>query len=76
MTKKVKAKDRPSQRLYDLRAAATYLGRKSIRGVRELVWSGQIPVVVSGRKQYIDVQDMDRFIEANKRFLVDMPSVS
>ena len=55
----------PRQRLYDLKAAAGYLGR-SVWGVRELVWSGQIPVVKSGRKLYLDICDMERWIERNK----------
>jgi len=55
----------PAQRLFDLKAAAGYLGR-SVWGVRELVWSGQIPVVKSGRKLYLDICDMERWIERNK----------
>jgi len=70
MSRKITEKQRPRQRLYDLKEAAVYLGR-SVKGVRELIWSGQLPVVCSGKKQYIDVVDMDRFIEANKEYLLD-----
>jgi len=58
---------RPKQRLYDLKAAAEYLGR-TVWGVRELVWSGQLPALQSGRggKLYIDVFDMDIYIEKTK----------
>ena len=66
MTKKVKAKERPHQRLYDVKDAATYPGRKSIRGVRELIWSGELPGVRSGWKQYVDVLDIDDFIDKNE----------
>ena len=61
---------RPAQRLYDLKAAALYLGRP-VWGVRELIWSGELPVIKSGRggKQYIDVLDMDAFIDRNKAVL-------
>ena len=55
----------PAQRLFDLKAAAGYLGR-SVWGVRELVWRGEIPVVKSGRKLYVDLLDMERWIERNK----------
>ncbi|RJP67897.1 MAG: DNA-binding protein [Candidatus Abyssobacteria bacterium SURF_17] len=57
--------DHPKQRLYDLKDAATYLGR-TVWGVRELIWSGQLPVVRSGRKQFVDVRDMEAYIERNK----------
>jgi len=60
-------KQRPAQRLYDLKAAALYLGRP-VSGVRGLIWSGQLPVIRSGRggKQFVDVLDMDAYIEQNK----------
>ena len=64
--------EHPKQRLYDLKSAAQYLGR-SVWGVRELVWSGELPVVMrSGRggKQYIDVRDMDLWIDKNKARLL------
>ena len=55
----------PAKRLYDLKAAAEYLGR-SVWGVRELIWAGKMPVVRDGKKQYIDILDMDLYIERNK----------
>ena len=60
-------RQRPAQRLYDLKAAARYLGRP-VSGIRELIWSGQLPVVRSGKggKMFVDVFDMDHFVEANK----------
>jgi hypothetical protein len=64
-------KDRPAQRLYDLKDAAQYLGR-TVWGMRELVWAGELPVIKSGRggKQYVDVNDMDVWIERNKARLL------
>ncbi len=61
---------RISQRLYTVKDAAVYLGR-TVWGVRELIWSGELPVIKSGRggKQYIDVLDMDAFIDRNKAVL-------
>ena len=55
------------KRLYTLKEGAEYLGR-SEWGMRELIWAGVIPVVKprTGRKIFLDVQDLDRFVEANK----------
>ena len=55
------------KRLFTLKEAAEYLGR-SVWGVRELVWSKVIPVVKQDgcRKQYMDINDLDTFIEKNK----------
>jgi len=56
-----------SKRLYTLKEGAAYLGR-SEWGMRELIWAGVIPVVKpqAARKIFLDVQDLDRFVEANK----------
>ena len=52
-------------RLYDVEAAAIYLGRNG-RSVRGLVTSGKLPVVhLDGRIQF-DVRDLDRAIENSK----------
>lgn len=56
-----------SPRLLPLKAAADYLGL-TVWGMRERIWAGQIPVVQfpGGRKQYIDTQDLEAFIQNNK----------
>ena len=58
----------PSPRLLPLKAAAQYLGL-TVWAIRERIWAGQIPVVQfpGGRKQYLDIKDLDAFIEQNKR---------
>jgi hypothetical protein len=55
-------------RLLPLKDAAHWLGL-TIWAMRERIWAGQIPVVQfpGGRKQYIDVQDLEAFIQNNKR---------
>ena len=58
-----------AQRLYDLKAAASYLGRP-VWGVRELIWSGKLPVIQDGRKMYVDLYDMNRYIELEKTTLI------
>lgn len=57
----------PRKRLYTLKEGATYLGR-SEWGMRELIWAGVIPVVKpqAGRKIFLDVRDLDQFVEKNK----------
>jgi excisionase family DNA binding protein len=58
---------RPQKRLYTLKEASIYLGR-GLHGVRNLVWSGEVPVVKQngGRKFFIDLKDLDSFIERSK----------
>jgi len=55
------------KRLYTLKEGAAYLGR-SEWAMRELIWAGVIPVVKpqAARKIFLDVQDLDQFVEANK----------
>jgi hypothetical protein len=55
-------------RLLPLKDAANWLGL-TVWAMRERIWAGQIPVVQfpGGRKQYIDIQDLEAFIQSNKR---------
>lgn len=55
------------KRLYTLREAAAYLGRTEW-GVRDLIWSREIPVVkgASRRKIYIDINDLEAYVARNK----------
>ena len=53
------------RRLYTLKDAAPYLGR-TLWGIRELVWAGKLPIVRTGKRQFVDVKDMERFIDVNK----------
>ncbi|MBN1636313.1 MAG: helix-turn-helix domain-containing protein [Deltaproteobacteria bacterium] len=57
------------KRLFTVKEAAVYLGRGDY-GMRELVWSGEIPVIVGPRakKQYLDIVDLDNYINKNKSF--------
>jgi hypothetical protein len=60
--------DQISPRLLPLKEAARYLGL-SIWAMRERIWAGQIQVVrfPGGRKLYLDIKDLDRFIEKSKQ---------
>ena len=55
------------KRLYTLKEAAQYMGR-TVWGMRELVWSGEIPVVKGNhaRKIYLDISDLENYINQNK----------
>jgi hypothetical protein len=55
------------KRLFTLKEGAEYLGR-SEWGMRELIWSGKIPVIRAegGRKIFLDIRDLDEFIDRNK----------
>ena len=54
-------------RLLPLKKAAEYLGL-TVWSMRERIWAGHIPSVrfPGGRKVYLDVEDLERFIEQNK----------
>ena len=55
------------KRLYTIKEASEYLGR-SVYSLRCLIWKGSLPVVKEehSKKQYIDIHDMDNFVERNK----------
>lgn len=57
-------------RLLPLKQAAQYLGL-TVWAIRERIWAGQIPVVQfpGGRKQYIDMQDIETFIQKSKKVI-------
>jgi len=59
----------PQKRLYDLKEAAIYLGRP-VFSVRTLIWNGHLPFIKSGRRQYIDIYDLERYIEKNKQVMI------
>lgn len=53
------------KRLFTLEEAGHYLGR-TLWSMRELIWKGSIPVVRSGRRIFIDINDLDLYITKNK----------
>jgi len=55
------------KRLYTIKEGAGYLGR-SDWGMRELIWAGEIPIVRTegGRKIFLDIQDLDAYINRHK----------
>jgi len=54
------------KRLYSLKEAAVYLGR-SDWSVREMLWSGKLPFIREGKKIYLDIHDLDAWIDRTKQ---------
>ena len=52
-------------RLLTVKEASTFLGR-SVPSVRELVWSGSLPIVRVGRRIHFDLFDLEKWIEQHK----------
>jgi hypothetical protein len=53
------------KRLYTVEEAAEYLGR-TVYAVREIYYSGKVPVVKIDGRIFIDVQDLERLIQQSK----------
>jgi hypothetical protein len=53
------------KRLYSLREGAVYIGR-TVAAMREVIWAGKIAYVRFDRRIYLDIGDLERFIEQNK----------
>lgn len=56
------------QRLFDLDASAHYLGR-SVYSLRTLIWNGELAVVRNNKKMWLDIRDLDAWIERSKERL-------
>ena len=54
-----------TKRLYSIQEAAVYLGR-STWSVREMIWAGKIPYIKDGKRIFVDIRDLDDWIERNK----------
>ncbi len=57
------------KRFFDLKEAAIYLARP-VFSVRTLIWKGALPVIKDGRKLYLDIFDLDSYIERNKTTVI------
>ena len=63
-------KEEPGRRLVKLKPASQYSGF-SVWKLRQLIWTGALPVVQlePGGPYLVDVRDLDRYIEASKHTL-------
>lgn len=58
-------REQTPKRLFNAAEAAIYLGRTAC-ALRELIWAGKIPYVKFDRRIFLDVKDLDTFIEQHK----------
>lgn len=59
-----------NKRLYSIKDAADYLGR-SPWTVAEMVRTGKLPYIVDGKRKFLDILDINRWIDINKRQDID-----
>lgn len=59
------AKEPLRKRLLSVKEASIYLGR-SIPAIRELIWAGKLPIVRPDRRIFLDINDIDKWIEQHK----------
>lgn len=52
-------------RLISVAEAGVYLGRSTV-AVRELIWKGTLPFVKYDRRYFLDINDLEQFIEQHK----------
>ena len=74
----VEMTDKIEPRLVTLAQAADILNR-SLDSVRRMIYAGELPVVRAdrrGSKQWLDRQDLEEWIQKNKRFYTPPPSKS
>lgn len=55
----------PEKRLFSIPEAAAYLGRTAC-AMREMIWAGKLPHVRFDRRIFLDVKDLDSYIERHK----------
>ena len=53
------------KRLYSLPEAAHYLGR-TLWSMRELTWKGSIPIVREGKRIFVDIVDLEAYVNKHK----------
>lgn len=58
------------KRLLSIKEAACYLGRSEWT-IAEMVRSGRLPYIPDGKRRFLDIQDLDKWIETNKRRDID-----
>lgn len=54
-----------TKRLLTIKEAGEFLGR-SIWSIRELIWSGSLPIVRVGKRIHLDIYDLEKWIEQHK----------
>lgn len=62
----MKKPDAKIKRLFSIKEAAVFLGR-SDWSVREMIWSAKLPYVRDGKRIFIDIVDLETWINNNKK---------
>jgi len=52
-------------RLLTVAEGAVFLGR-TVTAIRELIWKGTLPYVKWDRRYFLDIRDLEKFIEQHK----------
>jgi len=55
----------PKKRLYSIKELTSLIGATDWFW-RSQIWDGQLPYVKVGKKQFVDYQDIEEFIQKNK----------
>lgn len=63
----METKETIQPRLLDLADAAAYLGGAKVFFVRNLLWNGEIPFLRIGKRFCVAREDLDRWVDRNKR---------
>ena len=58
------------KRLLSIKEAACYLGRSEWT-IAEMVRSGRLPYIPDGKRRFLDIQDLNEWIENSKRRNLD-----
>ncbi|MCX5803462.1 MAG: helix-turn-helix domain-containing protein [Proteobacteria bacterium] len=53
------------KRLYSIKEAGVFLGR-STWSMREMLWAGKLPYIKDGKRIFVDLEDMTKWIEQAK----------
>ncbi len=53
------------KRLFTIEEAGMYLGR-TVWAMRGLVWKGSIPIVREGKRIFLDILDLEKYVTRNK----------
>jgi excisionase family DNA binding protein len=58
------------RRLYSIKEVALYLGR-SPWTIAEMVRTGKLPYVPDGKRRFLDIEDINKWIVSNKKRDID-----
>lgn len=58
------------RRLYSIKEVALYLGR-SPWTIAEMVRTGKLPYIPDGKRRFLDIEDINKWIVSNKKRDID-----